>query len=146
MTVAINDGADSYVFTEIRRDVDFVEMHNLVDPANANAPFDLLERRKFVAQVKRPRGPADDGTNRNTRLVLRLERPILKEVPAGSGNTSGYTPPAAIDHRLVCNVEFILPEQSSDADIDQLRLMAFNMLAASAIVDVPKLRSVSGIT
>lgn len=147
MTISVSDGTDTYVFTETQRDVDYVMFHNLLDPANANAPFDLIERRKLSLAVRRPKGGAlPDGTNRNSRVQLHLERPVLKEVPSGSGNSSGYTPPASVDHRVVCNVEFILPAQTSDADIAQIVAMTKNALIVSEISDAVKLRSTSGVT
>lgn len=146
MTVSVSDDTNTYVFTETRRDVDFVMFHNLTDPANADAPFDAIEQRKLSITVKRSKVQASPGTNRNDRVMIHLERPVLREAPAGSSNSAGYSPPAVVDHRLVCNVEFILPEQATDADIVQLLNQAKNCLGQSDVEAGVKVRSTAIVT
>lgn len=69
--------------------------------------------------------------NGNRKVSLRVRVPVLEATDVAA---SGYTPGPTIAYTLSANVDFVVPNRASQAEIDDLAAYAAN-LVSSTLVD-----------
>lgn len=120
-------------------DAETVPVNRVFEPSRVAADFVQYEHRsneiyigydKITYQVVRPTGPLVEGQNRNLKLHMKLETPMLKTVSTG-GTSAGYTAGPAVDYRLVAEIKFTMPEQCTKQDRKNLRSMLDDWLGES---------------
>lgn len=117
------------------------------NPARVESGFASWENRagdvyigydKISWRLVRPTGPVTGEGNRNLKLHLKLETPLLKTVST-TGSSSGYTSGPDVDYRLVCEMKFTLPESCTTQDRDHIWALALGLISntttQAALVD-----------
>lgn len=113
--MTINDGQAtpvSHNFEVARVGSDFVQFEDRVNGV-------YVGYNRLTLQMVRPKGASSDG-NRNLKLLLKVETPILEEVSAGGSSPQGYTPAPKVAYRLVSECKFTVPERASLAELADL--------------------------
>lgn len=68
------------------------------------------------------------------RVKVTLRIPVL-ETPDG-GTPSGYVAPPKVAYHLMCNAEFVLPNRSTAAQREDLRVLMGNLLSNAQVVSL----------
>lgn len=98
----------------------------------------LVGNDKLTFTTRRPQGPVIPGQNRNIQHIQKLELPVLLELSTG-GTAAGYTAAPKVDHRLVVELKWTLPEGSAMQDRKNLQVLTRNLMyhavAINAVTD-----------
>lgn len=125
----------------ILTDAESTPVNRAFIPARVTGDFAQYEYRdadqyigydKLSLQLVRPSGPIVEGTNRNLKLHVKLETPLMKTLSTGTTST-GYTAAPAVDYRLVAEVKLTCPEQCSLQDRMNLHAMIVDALGEAAV-------------
>lgn len=127
-TIDIDDGEPTPVtrtFELARMTADFSQWLN-------RAPDHIVGFDKLSFEVRRPAGPSADG-QRNFKLLMKLDTPLLETTSTGEVNAAGYTPAPTVAYRPVVEVRMTLPERASEQDIDNLFTLLKNSMAGGKV-------------
>lgn len=123
--IVVNDGTVNRTFAPAKTSADqaFWEDRSATSYVGFN---------KLTMSLRRPTGPSN-GNNRNLKLEVKLETPILE---SAAGDTSdGYAPAAKVAYRLVATASFDLPERCTKAERTALSTMFVLALSNQNYVD-----------
>lgn len=121
---------------------DSVPVTRYFKPARIADSFAVFENRaggiyvgydKLTLSLTRPSGPKMPGQNRNVKVKVKVELPLLKEESTGS-TVSGFTSAPEVDYRMVFDGTFTMPEQCAYLDRQNLRALVLEALAETPIV------------
>lgn len=82
-------------------------------------------------ELQRPKGPSNQA-NRNLRLMIRLETPVLETLGTSD---SGFTPPPTVAFRPQAELTFTLPERSTLQQRRDLHTLMKNLFSSAALVN-----------
>ena len=103
---------------------------------NGDSSVPVVAQEKLVSSLKQGANTSDAINRAKMTLLI----PVL-ETPSG-GSSSGYVAPPKVAYYLQANVEFLLPNRSTEVQRKDLRVLTSNALLNSQIVSlVDKLES-----